>query len=140
MEAITIYTDGGARGNPGPAGVGAVILDGEGKVLKEISDYIGETTNNVAEYEALIRALTAVVELFGEKLRSMKIEVCMDSELAVRQLNGIYKVKDATLKKLFARVATVRLEHMPNVIFTHVGREKNTHADTLVNAAIDGHH
>ena len=137
MDRITIYTDGGARGNPGPAGIGAVILDERGKRLKEISKYIGETTNNIAEYEALIAALHAAKEIFGAKLRDMKIEVCMDSELIVRQMNGIYKVKEPSLKERFAKVAHIRLEHAPNILFTHVRREKNKEADALVNAAID---
>jgi ribonuclease HI len=136
-DRIIIYTDGGARGNPGPAGIGAVIQDGEGKVLKELSAYIGETTNNMAEYEALIRALLESKKMFGESLREMQIEVRMDSELVVRQLSGVYKVKEPALKEQFARIATMRLEDMPNMVFTHVPREKNAHADKLVNKAID---
>lgn len=137
MHRITIYTDGGARGNPGPAGVGAVILDEDGKELKTVSEYIGETTNNIAEYEALLRALAAAKKLFGEKLRDMRIEVRMDSELVVRQLSGLYKVKDPGLKEKFAQVAMIRLEDAPNMIFTHVPREKNARADELVNEALD---
>lgn len=137
MEKLIIYTDGGARGNPGPAGIGAVLLEGEGKVVKEISEYIGEQTNNFAEYEALIRALQIAKELYGEKLREMPIEVRMDSELVVRQLSGLYKVKEPTLKEKFAQVAKIRLEYAPNIVFTHVRREKNAHADELVNKAID---
>src|SRR3989344_1642711 len=98
MKKIIIYTDGGARGNPGPAGIGALITDERGKKLKEISEYIGKTTNNFAEYEALIRALSAIHELFGEKIKNLSIEVRMDSELVVRQLDGLYKVKEKTLK------------------------------------------
>ena len=134
---IVIHTDGGARGNPGPAGVGVVIADGEGKKLAEVSEYIGETTNNVAEYEALIRGLEKAKKLFGEKLREMEIEARMDSELVVRQLQGLYKVKDVGLKEQFAKVASLRLEDVPNISFTHVRREKNAHADELVNEAID---
>jgi ribonuclease HI len=137
MERIIMYTDGGARGNPGPAGIGVVLQDQSGKVLKEVSEYIGETTNNMAEYEALIRALEEAKKLFGEKLREMQIEVRMDSELVVRQLSGLYKVKEPALKEQFARVARVRLEDAPNMVFTHVFREKNAHADELVNKAID---
>jgi ribonuclease HI len=136
-ESIIMYTDGGARGNPGPAGIGAVIQDGEGNVIKEVSKYIGEQTNNFAEYEALIEALNEAKKIFGERLRDMQIEVRMDSELVVRQLSGIYKVKEPTLKEQFARVAKIRLEDAPNMLFTHVFREKNSHADRLVNAAVD---
>ena len=134
---IIIFTDGGARGNPGPAGIGAVIQDEHGKVVKEVSAYIGETTNNFAEYEALVRALEEAKKIFGEALREMQIEVCMDSELVVRQLEGLYKVKEPALKKQFARIAKIRLEDAPNMVFAHVFREKNAHADELVNAAID---
>ena len=134
---LTIYTDGGARGNPGPAGIGVVILDEEGKTVKEIAEYIGETTNNQAEYTAVVRALQECKKLFGEKLRETSIEVRMDSELVVRQLSGLYKVKEAGMKEQFARVAKLRLEDAPHIIFTHVRREKNKRADELVNQAID---
>lgn len=137
MATIIIRTDGGARGNPGPAGIGAVIEDGAGNVLKEISEYIGHQTNNYAEYMALIRALQECKKMFGEKLLSMDVQVMMDSELVVRQLEGRYKVKEPTLKELFSQVATLRLEHVPNITFTHIFREKNKHADKLVNEAID---
>ncbi len=134
---IIIHTDGGARGNPGPAGIGAVITDAEGNVLQEVSRYIGETTNNVAEYEALIVALEECKKKFGDSLRTMDIEVQMDSELVVRQLTGVYKVKDPGMKAQFARVAHIRIEDAPNMAFVHVMREKNAHADELVNRAID---
>ncbi len=137
MERIILYTDGGARGNPGPAGIGAVILNERGKVLKEISEYIGEQTNNVAEYEALIRALKEVKKMFGTKVRDIRFEVRMDSELVVRQLSGVYKVKEPMLKEKFAHIAQLRLEDFPNMIFSHVYREKNAEADRLVNEAID---
>jgi ribonuclease HI len=137
MEKIIIYTDGGARGNPGPAGVGVVIQEEKGKVLKEISEYIGKATNNVAEYHALIRALGEATELFHDRTLEMSFEVRMDSELVVRQCQGLYKVKEPTLKDKFAMVAQMRLEDFPNLVFTHVRREKNVRADELVNEAID---
>ena len=136
MQKIIIYTDGGARGNPGPAGIGVQMLQGE-KVVKEISEYIGEQTNNYAEYMALIRALEEAQKLFGTELRDMVVEVRMDSELIVRQMQGVYKVKEPTLKELFAKVATLKMESVPNLTFAHVRREKNKRADELVNAAID---
>lgn len=136
MDKLIVYTDGGARGNPGPAGIGVVIQDEAGKTLHESSAYIGETTNNVAEYEALLRALEDL-RMFGEKLRDMRVEVRMDSELVVRQMNGVYKVKEPSLKERFAKVAAHRLERVPNLIFTHVRREHNRRADELVNHAID---
>lgn len=136
-QRIVIYTDGGARGNPGPAGIGAVILDESDNVVAEISQYIGETTNNYAEYEALIKALEEAKKIFGNALREMQIEIRMDSELVVRQLSGIYKVKDPGLKEQFGRIAKMRLEDMPNMTFAHVFREQNAKADKLVNAALD---
>lgn len=138
MEKVIIYTDGGARGNPGPAGIGVVIQDESGNTLHESSAYIGETTNNVAEYEALLRALEDLA-MFGEKIRDMQVEVRMDSELIVRQMQGIYKVKEPSLKERFGKVAHIRMEHIPNMVFVHVPREKNKRADALVNEAIDAH-
>ena len=134
---LLIHTDGGARGNPGPAGIGVVIQDEDDKVLAEIAEHIGERTNNYAEYAALIRALEECKKMFGAKLRGIQIEVRMDSELAVRQLSGLYKVKEPALKELFAAVVRMRLEDAPNIVFTHVRREKNKRADELVNKAID---
>lgn len=138
MDKVIIYTDGGARGNPGPAGIGVVIQDAEGVTLHEASAYIGETTNNVAEYEALIRALEDL-QMFGDKLRDLQVEVRMDSELVVRQMQGVYKVKEPSLKERFGKVAHIRMEHIPNMTFVHVPREKNKRADQLVNEAIDAH-
>lgn len=132
-----MYTDGGARGNPGPAGVGVSIQDEVGKELAYISEYIGETTNNQAEYEALYRGLQKAKELFGAELKTMAVEVRMDSELVVRQLSGIYKVKEAGMKEQFARIAKLRTTECPNITFRHVRREQNKRADELVNAAID---
>ena len=136
MEKIIIHTDGGARGNPGPAGIGVVIADVNGAPLKKIAEYIGEHTNNFAEYEALIRALESVRDMFGDKIHDMQVTVYMDSELVVRQLTGAYRVKDPDLKLQFARVGQLAgtLKH---ISYNHVYREKNAHADELVNEAID---
>ncbi len=128
---LTIFTDGGARGNPGPAGIGAVIKDASGKNLAELKEYIGETTNNVAEYRALILALKKALELGGENL-----QINMDSELIVRQMLGQYKIKEPTLKLLAQEVFKLT-NKFKNVGFTHVVRELNKQADKLVNRAID---
>jgi ribonuclease HI len=135
---IIINTDGGARGNPGPAGIGVTIVEESGAAIKELKEYIGEQTNNVAEYEALILALKETKKLFEGKLSDIEIEVRMDSELVVRQIEGRYKVKEPTLKEKFAEVKKL-LENIPNITFTHVRREQNTRADELVNEAIDEH-
>jgi ribonuclease HI len=137
METITIFTDGGARGNPGPAGVGVLIENAEKKVLGEISKFIGHQTNNFAEYEALIQGLLMVQEMFVGKTDDIEVSVMMDSELVIKQCQGLYKVKEPTLKEQFGRVMAIRSEFFPHITFTHVPREKNAHADKLVNAAID---
>ena len=132
MARVVMYTDGGARGNPGPAGAGAVIYDGEKKVA-EIAEYLGDSqTNNWAEYEALALALAEAERqgLTGE------VEVRMDSELIVKQMRGEYRVKDSELKKQHAKVREL-MGAFVSVDFTHVPRERNKEADRLVNDAID---
>jgi len=133
MIKAVIFTDGGARGNPGPAAAGAVILDPTTQSpLAEISKYLGETTNNQAEYQALILAL--------EKALSIGIaqaDCYLDSELIVKQLAGIYRVKHPDLKPLYEKVREYR--NQMQLRFYHVRRERNAHADSLVNQAIDAH-
>lgn len=130
---LLIHTDGGARGNPGPAGLGVFITDETGKVLLEHGRYIGETTNNQAEYTAVIDALE-----HAKKLGATDIDFFLDSELVVKQLRHEYKVRDTTLAALFLRVWNL-LGAFRKVTFTHVRREKNKDADKLVNQAIDRH-
>lgn len=129
---IIAYTDGGARGNPGPAGVGAVLYDEhQQEKLAEISEYIGETTNNVAEYTALLLALQKALELKAETVHCR-----LDSELVVKQMNQEYRVKDAKLQKLFVQIWNLR-QNFNNVTFEHIRREKNKEADALANQAMD---
>jgi len=128
---LTIYTDGGARGNPGPAGIGAVILDEQGNTVAKISQYIGQATNNQAEYRALIVALTKAKEL-----GAAEVGVFLDSELVVKQLNREYRVKDKDLAPLFVQVYNISLG-FKKIIFKHIRREKNELADKLVNQALD---
>ena len=130
-EKLTFYSDGGARGNPGPAGIGAVIFNEKGNLVAEISEGIGEATNNQAEYRALLAGLTKVREL-GAK----EVEVFLDSELVVKQLNREYKVKDKELALLFVQAYNLTLG-FKKVIFKHIRREKNEQADKLVNRALD---
>jgi len=130
-KKLKLYTDGGARGNPGPAGIGAVILNEEGRIMAEISEYIGEATNNQAEYKALIAGLTKAKELGASEL-----EVFLDSELVVKQLNREYRVKDKHLAPLFLQVYNISLG-FKKIIFKHIRREKNEIADKLVNQALD---
>ncbi len=126
-----LYTDGGARGNPGPAGIGARLLDAGGDVVEELADSIGTATNNVAEYQALLAGLELALDHDVQRL-----DVFLDSELVVRQVNGQYKVKDAGLKPLHQQ-ACLLLSRFHEVDVKHVRREQNAEADALVNKAID---
>lgn len=130
---LTIYTDGGARGNPGPAGIGVVIQDARAKVVKEVSEYIGETTNNQAEYRALIRGLET-----AKKLGATEVSVIMDSELVIKQLKQEYKVRDKDLQPLFIKAWNL-LHGFQKHSLKHVLRAKNRRADKLVNQVIDRH-
>ncbi|PIU08917.1 MAG: hypothetical protein COZ85_02790 [Candidatus Moranbacteria bacterium CG_4_8_14_3_um_filter_34_16] len=133
-DKIKMFTDGGSRGNPGPSAIGVWIetLD------KKYSDYIGETTNNVAEYAALIYGLKKIKQLLGkDKTRQAEIECYLDSELVVKQLNHKYKLKEAHIQKNFIEIWNLILD-FKNVIFSHILREKNVVADALVNEALDG--
>lgn len=139
MKKIIIYTDGGARGNPGPAAIGVVIKDtaaGSGPE-KTYSEAIGNATNNIAEYKAVIFGLKKAKHLLGgEESKNSVIEVRSDSELVVSQLNGEYKVKDEDLKPLFIDVWNAK-QDFKHVSFHHIPREDNVLADSLVNQALD---
>ena len=126
-----LMVDGAARGNPGDAGCGAAICDETGAVVKELSRYLGRTTNNVAEYEGLIMGLEELV-----RLRRKKILVQSDSQLLVRQLNGEYRVKDEKLKTLYQRAMNL-LRQFGSYRIVHVYREMNKIADRLANRGID---
>lgn len=134
---IIIHTDGGSRGNPGLAGVGAVIADSQGKVLKEYSSDIGVRTNNEAEYEAIILALSKIKHLFGkEKAKNLEIEVRTDSQLVARQLKGEYKLNEEKLFPLFIKIWNLKTE-LGKISFVEIPREKNKEADRLANEAMD---
>jgi ribonuclease HI len=123
--------DGGARGNPGPAAAGFVLLDPEGHAVESRADYLGTATNNVAEYRALIAGLESAVRHGASPLT-----VCMDSELVVRQMTGEYRVKHEGLKPLHA-AARAAAGRLTRVSFRAVPREDNAHADRLVNEVLD---
>jgi len=132
--SVVIYTDGGARGNPGPAGAGVVIYDGVKKIA-EVKKFLGERqTNNWAEYEALVIALT---EAKKHGLGKKPVEIRMDSELIVKQMNGEYQVKEETLWPQYMKVHNLLVANFENVKFVHVRREENKEADALVNEALD---
>ena len=127
---ILIYTDGGSRGNPGPAAAGFVV-DGKAKGV-----YLGETTNNVAEYTAIQLSLEEARRQLGDSAAKTDIEVRMDSQLAQRQLIGRYKIKNAGLKPIAERVKLLTA-FFKSVEFVHVPREENKDADAAVNRALD---
>lgn len=128
---LTILADGAARGNPGPAAIGVVIMDETESILRELSWTIGKATNNQAEYQALIAGLEAAAEM-----RAIRVTVNMDSELVVRQLQGIYKVKSPKLAPLFQRAWELR-SRFESFLIAHVPRERNRRADALANRALD---
>ena len=144
---IVIYTDGGSRGNPGPAAIGGVIsvVDGNGevepgirRVLHKFSEYIGDNrTNNEAEYEALIYALEQAKKVVGKKeAKKVPVECFLDSELVVKQLNHEYKLRDERIQKYFIKIWNLMLDY-GEVKFIHVRREQNKEADALVNKALN---
>jgi ribonuclease HI len=133
MQKIIIYTDGGARNNPGPAGAGVVIMDG-GRVVAELKKYLGEQTNNWAEYEAVSLALQ---EAKKRGLADKAIEVRLDSQLVAEQLSHNYQVKEPTLWPQYMKVHNLIVANFPHIKFTYIPREQNAEADRLVNEAID---
>ena len=130
IEAV-LSTDGGARGNPGPAGIGAQLVTPSGKVIAEISEYLGEATNNVAEYRAVIAGLERARE---HGVRRLTLRT--DSELVIKQLKGEYRVRDEKLIPLYNKAARL-LDAFDHVELRHVRREYNTEADRLANEAMD---
>lgn len=137
MQTITIFTDGGSRGNPGPAAVGMQLVDADGKVLQEVSETIGNATNNYAEYFAVVRGLQVAKEHFGKKTRDLQFELKLDSELVKKQLNGEYQINEPGLVPLFIEIHNMRVTSFPNLLLTHVPRELNKEADRLMNEALD---
>jgi ribonuclease HI len=132
MEKVIIYTDGGARGNPGPAGIGAVIFDEEKKeILGKYKKFIGKTTNNQAEYQAVVLGLEKALAL-GAK----EVELRLDSELVCKQINGEFKLKNPDFQPHFIKIHNLKLE-FKKVEFKHVRREQNKIADALANEAMD---
>ena len=128
-----LYSDGGARGNPGPAGCGFVIMNEKKEILYEGSKYIGHTTNNQAEYQALLMGLEKILE-FGDV---EKITCYLDSELVVKQLNKEYKMKNKDLRIHFDKINKINFEYKNCISFHHVFREDNKKADKLANQAMD---
>ena len=131
VKRAIIWVDGAARGNPGPAAIGATIKDEQGKLVASISQRIGTTTNNQAEYKAIITALEKAISL-GAK----HVELKSDSELVVRQISGKYRVKNANLKPLYQKVKQLQ-SSFEGFTIAHIPREQNREADRLANRALD---
>jgi len=130
-----VHTDGGARGNPGPAAIGIVIEDSEG-AKQTTGEYIGETTNNVAEYAAVDKALLLLLTTHGQKKRG-EVSFFLDSLLVVNQLSGQFKIKDQKLKSLYLKIKDSERKWGSRVSYQHIPRAKNSEADRLVNRALD---
>lgn len=136
-EKIIIYTDGGARGNPGPAAIGASMQSADGHPIKGWGKAIGIATNNEAEYQAVVLALQKAKALFGsKKTKAMHVEVRMDSKLVASQLSGEYKIEEERLFPFFIKIWNLKTD-FAGVSFVHVPREQNKEADRLVNEALD---
>jgi len=138
MKKIIIYTDGGSRGNPGPAAIGAIFCNEKSQPIKNYSEYLGDNfTNNEAEYRAVIFALKKFKALFGKKLaKNSEIEIRSDSELLVKQLKAQYKVSDSKIQPLFLEVWNLKFDFQ-KIRFKLIPRDKNKEADRLANEALN---
>jgi len=135
MNKIKIFTDGGARGNPGPSGIGVVIETADTK--KTYREFIGYATNNEAEYKALFFALQKVKQLYGKnKIKKLSLECFLDSELVVKQLSHKYKINEENIQKFFLQIWNLSID-FGEVKYIHIPREKNVEADRLANLALD---
>lgn len=132
---IIIYTDGGARGNPGPAATGYVVYSVDKQLLYQSGNYLGSTTNNVAEYQAVIQALEWVVE--NHPHPPLHIDFYLDSNLVVNQLKGLYKIKQNHLQQLNSQIKQLISTHQLSCTFTHIPRAQNSQADHMVNLVLD---
>ncbi len=130
MDDLIIYTDGASQGNPGPAGIGVVITDGAGATVRELSEHIGEVTNNIAEYQALLRGLEE-----AKVLGARRVKVYADSELMVKQMIGAYQVKNEGLRPLYLAARALSREFAGFTV-EHIPREKNKRADKLSKAGV----
>ncbi len=135
---IIVYVDGAARGNPGPAGAGILILNGKENTIKKYSEYLGDNlTNNQAEYKALIFSLKKIKLLFGKKnIKKIKVEINTDSELLLKQMQGKFKIKEPKIQSLFLETWNLKLDYK-EINFKLIPRSKNEIADQLANQALD---
>ena len=134
---VVIHIDGGSRGNPGPAAFGIVFSDSSGETIKNYADYMGEATNNEAEYTALIFALKKAKSLFGkDKIKETNFEIKSDSQLLISQMTGKYKIEAQKIQKLFLKAWNLKID-FGNLDFIFISRGENKMADKLVNKVLD---
>jgi ribonuclease HI len=136
METWTCHTDGGARGNPGPSGIGVVIESPKGE-RTELAQFLGNSTNNYAEYAAVVLALSELKKKLGARSKQVNVEIKLDSELVKKQLSHEYQIKEPSLVPQFIEIHNLRVSTFPHLSFTHIPREKNKDADRLANQAMD---
>jgi ribonuclease HI len=136
MAKVVVFTDGGSRGNPGPAALGVFIQTADGKELVRIGKRLGETTNNVAEYSAIVEAFNWLLEN-KQKLDIQAVDFFMDSQLACSQLNGLYKVKNPRIRDFVFELRQKEAQLQVPIAYAHVPREQNKKADFMVNQALD---
>lgn len=137
MNQISVFTDGGSRGNPGPAAIGVFITNEKKENIASIGKKIGENTNNVAEYMAVLEAFSFLVKSKDKLSKDTKISFFMDSQLVYSQIVGIYKVKNNNLRDILFKIREKEAELGFQVFYNHIGREENSTADRLVNNALD---
>lgn len=137
MSQLNVFSDGGARGNPGPAGAGAAINDAAGNILVEVSQPLGTMTNNQAEYWAVVLILEKLTQLLKDGYQAERVRYQMDSKLIVEQLNGNYRVKHPGLLPLYRRAKQLALALPIPITFSHIPRHLNKQADALANQAMD---
>jgi len=138
MQKIICYTDGGARGNPGPAAIGVFIVSDSGEIITEVKQAIGNATNNFAEYNGVMVGLQTLKQIYGKATKTMEFEIRLDSELVKKQLNAEYQIKEPGLVPMFIEIHNLRVANFPHLTFIHVPRAQNKEADRLVNEALDG--
>lgn len=138
MKKITIFAGGVSRGNPGPAAVGAQIIDARGTVVREVSEAIGNAGNNFAAYHAVLRGLQTAVEVFGKSTKDMQVELKLDNDFVKKQLNGEYQIKEPGLVPYFIEIHNMRVSSFPRLTYAHISREFNKEVDRLVSEAF-GH-
>lgn len=137
INSIKVFTDGGARGNPGPAAIGVYVADEKNKKIAGFGKTIGVATNNVAEYRAVIEALSWIIENKKDIAKTAKIHFFLDSKLVCSQIIGIFKVKDGNLRNLLFLVRDREAQINFSIFYKHIPREENTKADEFVNEALD---